>query len=201
MSSYDFGTPGFFTTGAVGRPGQRTFFLQAGQRGQVATLKIEKEQVAALAEHLAALLDKVATGRTPEDGTAAQVDLALREPVHPAWVVGSIGVAYEEEPDRVVIVFEELRRDDEEETPDEPPAGEAPSPPGEPAAEGEAEAETPAATARFRLTRGQARAFVNRARQVVKAGRPSCPVCGRPIDPDGHVCPRANGRAHLGRPR
>jgi uncharacterized repeat protein (TIGR03847 family) len=47
--------------------------------------------------------------------------------------------------------------------------------------------------ARFRITRAQAAAFVERAQELMKAGRPTCPVCSRPMDPEGHVCPRANG--------
>src|SRR6478609_6293751 len=44
-----------------------------------------------------------------------------------------------------------------------------------------------------RIPAGAARAFVKRAEQVLEAGRPSCPFCGNPIDPDGHLCVRANG--------
>jgi len=49
------------------------------------------------------------------------------------------------------------------------------------------------ATARFRITRAQAARFAERARALMKAGRPTCQVCGGPIDPGGHLCPRRNG--------
>jgi uncharacterized repeat protein (TIGR03847 family) len=39
----------------------------------------------------------------------------------------------------------------------------------------------------------QARAFARRCARVVSAGRPACPFCGQPLDPTGHICPRANG--------
>ncbi|HVF19250.1 MAG TPA: DUF3090 family protein, partial [Mycobacteriales bacterium] len=49
---------------------------------------------------------------------------------------------------------------------------------------------------RVRITAGAARAFVQRAQRVVAAGRPPCALCGLPLDPEGHVCPRQNGHRH-----
>jgi len=46
---------------------------------------------------------------------------------------------------------------------------------------------------RVRLTPAEVRAFVDRARRVLTAGRPPCPLCGQPLDPSGHLCPRHNG--------
>jgi len=162
-SSFDFKAPDFFTAGAVGRPGQRVFYLQAGESGTLATLRLEKEQVGALAAYLADLVAKL-----PAPGHDAPGDLALHEPTDAAWVVGSIGVAYDEALDRILVVAQELV---------------------------EEEARDDAATAQFRLSRAQALAFVERVRELIKAGRPSCRICGRPKDPDGHVCPRSNGHA------
>jgi uncharacterized repeat protein (TIGR03847 family) len=92
---------------------------------------------------------------------------ALLEPVLPAWAVASLELGYDEARDRVVIVATELREEEE----------------------------TEGATARFLVTREQAAAFVERARELMKAGRPVCPMCSEPMDPGGHVCPRANGHA------
>jgi uncharacterized repeat protein (TIGR03847 family) len=182
--SFDLETPDHFTTGAVGPPGQRVFYLQGRQERRLVTLKAEKEQMNALADYLEALLARL-TG-TPG---AAPGDLALLEPLEPAWEVGSIGVGYDQDADRIVIIASERReQDDEEEDDDEEEAAEERRP----------EAEPEAATARFRLTRAQAAAFVERARSVVRAGRPTCPVCSGPMDPGGHVCPRSNG--HVVRP-
>ncbi len=43
------------------------------------------------------------------------------------------------------------------------------------------------------ITPAGARAFCKRAQAVVAAGRPPCQFCGGPMDPAGHLCPRANG--------
>lgn len=187
-SSYDFESPDFFTTGTVGQPGRRVFYLQAREGGRVVTLKLEKEQVGALAEYLAKLLNDL-----PKPGPLPS-DMALLEPVAEEWVVGSLGVAYDEGADRILIVAEELTEGDDDEEDDDAEEGEEPE---------EAEAAEPAvaeaveapdtAKARFRLTRPQAAAFVERARSLVQSGRPICRTCGLPIDPDGHPCPGTNG--------
>jgi uncharacterized repeat protein (TIGR03847 family) len=82
------------------------------------------------------------------------------------WVVGTLSVAYDDAEDRIVLQADELV--DEE-------AGEVPS------------------TARFHLTRAQVVAYCAHAEQLVASGRPPCPICGQPMDPEGHVCPRSNG--------
>lgn len=202
-ASFDFESPDFFTTGTVGVPGRRTFYLQARETGSVVTLKLEKEQIRALAEYLAKLLNDLPK---PE---ALPRDMALLEPVNEAWVVGSLGVAYDEAADRILIVAEELSEeaeddgeDDDEETaeetaPEEGPRGaRAPAEPPEPAEPAEPSEPPDTAKARFRLTRPQAAAFVERARSLVQAGRPSCRLCGLPMDPDGHTCPGTNGHVH-----
>ena len=202
-ASFDFESPDFFTTGTVGVPGRRTFYLQARETGSVVTLKLEKEQIRALAEYLAKLLNDL-----PKPETLPR-DMALLEPVNEAWVVGSLGVAYDEAADRILIVAEELseeaeddEEDDDEETAEETAAEEgprgarAPAEPPEPAEAAEPSEPPDTAKARFRLTRPQAAAFVERARSLVQAGRPSCRLCGLPMDPDGHTCPGTNGHVH-----
>jgi uncharacterized repeat protein (TIGR03847 family) len=176
--SFEMVEPDYFTTGAVGTPGQRVFYLQGRQARQVVTLKVEKEQIAALADYVAGLLAKL-----PEPGTVS-TELPLLEPIEPAWAVGSLGLGYDESNDRVVVVANEaIERDEEEDDEEAPETTEA--------AEGESEG----ATARFLITRAQASAFVERARALVKAGRPICPMCSQPKDPAGHICPRSNGHA------
>jgi uncharacterized repeat protein (TIGR03847 family) len=120
--------------------------------------------------------------------------MALLEPVAEAWVVGSLGVAYDEGADRILIVAEELTEEAEEDD-DEEEEGEEPAEPepSERAAAAEAEESPDTAKARFRLTRPQAAAFVERGRALVQSGRPICRTCGLPIDPDGHPCPGTNG--------
>jgi uncharacterized repeat protein (TIGR03847 family) len=167
--SFEVDAPDHFTAGAIGPPGQRVFYLQAGEAGRLVTLKVEKEHVRALAEYLGGLLARVQRAADAPPGRAE-----LLEPVEAAWDVGSLAVGYDEAQDRVVVEASELQEETEEE-------------------EEEESARPAPATARFRITRAQAAAFVERAGELMKAGRPTCPVCSRPMDPEGHVCPRANG--------
>ena len=193
--SFDFASPDLFTAGTIGPPGQRVFYLQARQDDTLVTLKCEKEQVRALGEYLAHLLERLSPAST------AGGDLALVEPITPAWVVGSIGVGYDEAAERVVLVIEEAREQSEEEADDagedEPDAGAAEE--AAPAPEQEAESEeteeeaSDRASGRVRLTRAQVAAFVERARSLVEAGRATCRFCGRPMNPRGHRCARTNG--------
>lgn len=163
--SYAFEALDKITVGTVGPPGQRTFYIQARAGVQTVTLKVEKQQVAALAESLGAILnDLPRPGHLPED-------LDLEEPVEPAaWIVGSMQLGYDTSADRVVIVAEEAVFVDEDDD-DEPEI----------------------ATARFTATREQVSALAIRGTSLVEAGRPPCPLCGHPLDPSGHACPRTNG--------
>lgn len=174
-SSFRFDEPQRFTAGAVGEPGARTFFLQMAEAGQVVSLKCEKQQVAALAEYLATLLADLPTVTQPVD----PADLELVTPVLAEWTAGSMGVAYDEDDQRFMVVVDELVVEDGE--------GEALA----------ADEDDPPGVARFRLTPAQVAAFVPHAERLVGSGRPDCPLCGRPMNPDGHVCPRTNGH---GRP-
>jgi len=171
--SFEVDSPDHFTAGAVGPPGQRVFYLQSRDGTRLITLKVEKEHVRALAEYVSGLLARVkgAPG-------AARGGAELLEPLEVAWDVGSLAVGYDESQDRVVVEASELI---EAEEGDEEEGAPAPEPEIEPA------------MARFRITRAQAAVFVERANELMKGGRPTCPVCSRPMDPEGHVCPRANG--------
>jgi uncharacterized repeat protein (TIGR03847 family) len=173
--SFEMLEPDYFTTGALGVPGQRVFYLQGREKRRIVTLKVEKEQIAALADYIAGLLAKL-----PEPGTV-RTDLPLLEPVEPAWAVGALGLGYDEGSDRLVIVANEATESEEDD--------------GEEGTETKEGAQPEGATARFLITRAQASAFVERARALVRAGRPICPMCSQPKDPAGHVCPRSNGHA------
>lgn len=111
-ASFDFDAPDHFTTGAVGPPGQRVFYLQARQARRIVTLKAEKGQVDALAEYLAGLLAQMKT-ETP----AIPDDLALLEPVEAAWDVGAIGVGYDQAKDRIVVEASEASEEEGEQEP------------------------------------------------------------------------------------
>jgi uncharacterized repeat protein (TIGR03847 family) len=157
-ASFDLPNVERLATGAVGEPGQRTFYLQAREGPQVVTLKLEKQQVGALCTFLENLL---ADMPVPEDDS---ISASLEVPIEPDWVVGSLGVTYDEDTDRFSIVAEELVPEEED-----------------------------GAVARFGATRSQIAAFVRYGATLVEAGRPPCPLCGNPLDPRGHVCPRLNG--------
>jgi uncharacterized repeat protein (TIGR03847 family) len=191
--SFEFDTPDLFTAGTIGPPGQRVFYLQAREGNTLVTLKCEKEQVRVLGEYLARMLERLA-----KPASAAAGDLALVEPVTPAWVVGSIGVGYDEAADRVVLVIEEVSEESETDTEGEEEA--AADTPTEVAAEASREEDEEGAAStgdrasgRVRLTRAQVAAFVGRAQSLVEAGRPTCRLCGRPMNPGGHRCARTNG--------
>jgi uncharacterized repeat protein (TIGR03847 family) len=144
--------------GTVGPVGSRLFLLQCREGPVLLTLKIEKQQVAAIAELLARLLrDRRRGGPVPDE-------LPLEEPTEPAWAVGTIGVSYDESEDRIVLVIEELVPEDE--------TGDI---------------------ARLSISEDQAAGFAVQATRLVEAGRPPCPLCGSPLDPSGHECPRTNG--------
>jgi uncharacterized repeat protein (TIGR03847 family) len=100
----------------------------------------------------------------------------LEQPISEEFRVGTMTLSWDPEDERVVIEVHAL--DDE---PDE--LGEA----------GDDEQTEPREMLVVRLSPAHARAFVKRAELVVDAGRPSCPFCGGPIDPAGHLCVRANG--------
>jgi uncharacterized repeat protein (TIGR03847 family) len=195
--SFEFAEPDLFTVGTIGPPGERVFYLQAREGDQLVTLKCEKEQVRVLGEYLGRLLERLTT---PADSSVG--DLALVEPVTAAWAVGSIGVGYDEGADRVVLVIEEIREEDAAEAEEsgteetEPETADVElEAQDEPEQEGEDVTEGERASGRVSLTRPQVAAFVERARGLVEAGRPTCRFCGRPMNPGGHRCARTNGHA------
>ena len=191
--SFDFAAPDLFTAGTIGPLGQRVFYQQAREGDTLDTLKCEKEQVRVLGEYLGRLRERMTT-----PGGAAAGDLALVEPVTPAWAVGSIGVGYDEGADRVVLVIEEAQEepDDDSEEPDAEESAEDPEREAGPESESEGEEAADKgdrSSGRISLTGAQVAAFVERARALVEAGRPTCRLCGRPINPGGHRCARTNG--------
>ncbi len=168
-TSYELDGPDHFTAGAVGAPGERAFYLQAREAGRVVTLKAEKEQVRALGEYLAGVLVRV--GAAGIAAGAGGGEAKLLEPFAEAWAIGAIAVGYDGNRDRILIEARELQEEETEGTAAREPA-----------------------TARFAISRAQAAAFVERARALMKTGRPTCPMCDQTLTP-GHVCPRANGHA------
>ncbi|MEU8804392.1 DUF3090 domain-containing protein [Spirillospora sp. NPDC048819] len=175
--SYD--PPERFVAGAVGRPGDRAFYLQARSGRRVTSVGLEKFQVTLLAERLEELLDEVlrrSGGEAPVPAVTPselEDDGPLDQPVEEEFKVGTMALAWDPDDEQVVIEAQE--------------AGEA----EEDAEVGEEDPKI--AVLRVRISAAQARAFAERALKVVAAGRPPCPLCGLPLDTEGHVCPRQNG--------
>ena len=179
---YEFEEVDAFTTGAIGRPGARTFYLQARVGKQRVAVKCEKQQVAAIVQYLRRVLSDL----PPPEERPLPGALELALPVSELFVLGPIGLGYDRANDRLVVQLEELvdadlTDDDEDEDEDEAEADE----PSEPET-------VERGHVRVYVSRSQAAAFCDHAEQVVAAGRPTCQWCGFPIDPDGHPCPRMN---------
>ncbi|MDQ3955729.1 MAG: DUF3090 domain-containing protein [Actinomycetota bacterium] len=165
--------PEVFTTDYVGQPGERAFYLQARWGQTVLSFSLEKQQVSVLADKLRELLMMVDAKDTIGGANPARDPaLKLQTPVEPEWRIGTMGLAYEEDEDRVVLLAEPADLD-------EGPGGEI------------VESDEPAL--RFLLRRDQVRAFILHASAIVAEGRPTCQLCGLPMDPDGHNCPASNG--------
>ncbi|HZY45491.1 MAG TPA: DUF3090 domain-containing protein [Anaerolineae bacterium] len=164
------------TADAVGQPGQRVFYVQARQGLTTVTIETEKEQVRALSLGIHQFLEELIQ-RFPDRTELDRVDprdLDLTPPFEPEFKVAQMGLGYDAETDRVVIVAEALNTETEDE-----PAEEA--------------SEESGPKARFWITRGQAKALADHALEIVAQGRPLCPLCGRPMNAEGHFCPKRNG--------
>jgi len=164
----EFGTTDSFTCGAFGEPGRRTFVMHVRADGERITMKCEKQQVAALSQYIRQLLEDApdVEERPLEDA------MQITPPIEVNFVVGTVGIAYDPRNDRMVVQIDELIPTDDDTPIDED--------------------DDSGARIRLHITRGQAAAFCEHADDVVAAGRPLCVFCGRPIDLDGHPCPRMN---------
>jgi uncharacterized repeat protein (TIGR03847 family) len=181
--------PERFVAGTVGLPGRRSFFLQASAGSRVTSVALEKTQVAALAERMDELLDEVVrrsggSASVPAVAPSEITDTApLETPIEEEFRVGTMALAWDGEEQLMIVEAQALVELDAESEED--------------LAEAEErllqDEENGPPMLRVRLTGAQARAFAKRALDVVNAGRPPCPLCSLPLDPEGHVCPRQNG--------
>ncbi|MFN2290740.1 MAG: DUF3090 family protein [Anaerolineae bacterium] len=157
------------TADAIGEPGSRVFYLQARKGNRLVTVICEKEHVAGLA----AAIDQVLLSLADEDPDAVvapdpiiEQGMDLEYPLDPVFRVGEVNLGFDQVSETLVIIAYELLTEDEDDTP---------------------------SVARFWATPAQMRAFSIHGQEVVAAGRPICAMCGQPIDPEGHFCPRRNG--------
>jgi len=177
------------TAGAVGAPGSRVFYLQARQGDRVITLMVEKQQVQLLAASIVEILARV--GKETGEGPPEE-QMALDEPILPEWRAGRLTVGYHEERDLVMLEAEELLPEDEE---GQQEGSDLPEPePPVPAEPFETERE--AERVRFWATREQMLSLARHGALVCAAGRPRCPLCGNPLEPEGHQCPALSLNGH-----
>ena len=171
--------PERFVAGTVGEPGNRAFFLQARDGTRVTSVALEKVQVAALAQRLLELLEELER-RGIEDAAEIEGEVgdtaALDEPINEAFRVGTLSLGWDTVDELLILEARELTGDEEEDDEEE-----------------EDEEEDGPDLLQVRFSAADARRFVARAVRVLAAGRPPCPLCGQPLDPQGHLCPRRNG--------
>ncbi|MGB2896003.1 MAG: DUF3090 domain-containing protein [Anaerolineales bacterium] len=158
------------TTGAIGDPGKRVFYLQGRAGDQLVTLIVEKQQIQSLAIGLEEFLDELHK-RLPDlpesSGDYIEEEMALEEPIDPAFRVGHMGLGYDEKSDMLILVARETQPLDHD--------------PGE------------ASFVRFWCSRSHMRRMCSWGLDLSSRGRPICGNCGEPIDPRGHFCPKKNG--------
>ncbi len=161
------------TTDAIGQPGKRIFYIQGWQNERTITLIIEKIQIQSLAigfeQFLTEIQEKFPT--LPEaSGDYVEDKMHIHPPVDPLFRVGEVGLGYDAENDLVVLVARELLPEEQN--------------------------QEEASVVRFWCTRSQLRALCRWGMEVAAHGRPLCPQCGQPMDPEGHFCPKKNGHKH-----
>ncbi len=172
-----FDRPDRFTAGTIGEPGQRVFYLQARDGGRTVSVSLEKVQVAALAERLRALLDELERRNLVAASGGDEDAGPLDEPLNEVFRAGTLSIGWDAQTRMIVIEARDAQFDDEAEEADEYEDDDPDGPD----------------LIRVRIDAGDARAFAGQAERVVAAGRPPCPLCGEPLDPQGHICPRRNG--------
>lgn len=184
-----YDSPDRFVAGTVGQPGERTFFLQAREGNRITSVVCEKQQVSVLAEHLDKILNEVVRRSggevdVPPPAPGPKDTQPLDAPIQEEFRVGTMTIAWDPNIDRIVIeMFSNVEANGDPDAPD---------PVEEPETEVAPEEEADEVFV-VRITASYAREFVARSQALVSAGRPACPFCLQPIDPDGHICPRANG--------
>ena len=161
---------GLITIDAIGKPGQRVFYVQAVKNDEVVTLIIEKAQVQTLAIGLEQFFAEITEKYPNLEEASTEFDedkMHIYPPVDPLFRVGELGLGYDDERDRVVLMAREII--------------------------GEGQDEDDVDLARFWATRSQIRAMTTWGLEIASRGRQICPQCGEPMDPEGHFCPKKNG--------
>jgi uncharacterized repeat protein (TIGR03847 family) len=160
-------------TDAIGPPGERVFYLQAWKDDRTVTLIVEKFQIQTLAIGLERFLEEI-RGKYPDlpdaSGDYVEEKMRIHPPIEPMFRVGEIGLGYDAESDLVVLAAREMLAEDQD--PEE------------------------ASLVRFWCTRSQILSMTRWGVEMASRGRPICPQCGEPMEPEGHFCPKKNGHVH-----
>ena len=164
---YEFTRPERFVAGTVGEPGERAFYLQLRSSSRLFSVAVEKAQVQAMSARLDVMINEIRkTNPLLKIEKFAIDEEPLESPIDAEFQIGAMSLAWDEETLLICVELFELEDDEEE---------------------GEGE------VVEINISVGMAAAFAARSKAVVNAGRLPCPFCGIPIDPRGHLCPRANG--------
>jgi uncharacterized repeat protein (TIGR03847 family) len=164
---YEFTTPERFVAGTVGEPGERVFYLQIRSNARLFSVAVEKAQVQAISARLEVMIAEIRKSNPLMIIEKLPIDDApLESPIDAEFQIGAMSLAWDEESTLICVELFELEDDEED-------------------SEGE--------VVEINVTVAMAAAFAARSKAVVNAGRLPCPFCGIPIDPRGHLCPRANG--------
>jgi uncharacterized repeat protein (TIGR03847 family) len=161
------------TTDAIGPPGKRVFYLQGWQEDQIITLIVEKIQIQSLAiglEQFLVEIEEKFPGLPESQSDYHEDKMHIIPPVDPLFRVGELGLGYDADQDLIVLITREL------------------------VTEGQDPAD--ASVVRFWCSRSQLRAMCKWGMEVSARGRPLCPQCGEPMEPEGHFCPKKNGHKH-----
>ncbi|MGD8214910.1 DUF3090 domain-containing protein [Aestuariimicrobium sp. Y1814] len=178
--THRFSFPDRFVAGTIGTPGQRTFYLQARSASRLVSVVCEKQQVSILADHLERILDELTKlGADAIPGPVSRADDLgpLDQPLDEEFRVGTMTLAWDTAQECIAIeLFSvvDMDADDESDAVEQT-------------------VENAEISMHVRLTPADARQFISRARALIVSGRPECPFCEQPINPEGHLCPRANG--------
>jgi uncharacterized repeat protein (TIGR03847 family) len=164
---HEFTTPERFVAGTVGEPGERAFYLQIRTSSRLFSVAVEKAQVQAMSSRLEVMIAEIRKSNPLMMIEKLPTDDApLESPIDAEFQIGAMSLAWDDDSKFICVELFELEDDEVD-------------------SEGE--------VAVINISLAMAAAFSVRSKAVVNAGRLPCPFCGIPIDPRGHLCPRANG--------
>jgi uncharacterized repeat protein (TIGR03847 family) len=164
---FEFTKPDRFVAGTVGQPGERAFYLQVRSSSRLLSVAVEKAQVQAISARMEIMVSEVRKTNPLITVEKLPIDDApLESPIDSEFQIGAMSLSWNDESKLICVELFELEDDEED-------------------SEGD--------VLEINITLGMATAFSSRSKAVVNAGRLPCPFCGIPIDPRGHLCPRANG--------